>query len=91
MQKSELGHRAVDLALGKRVEGAVAAVLRNPDSVSHRYIVRTGDNHLDTRVQSYFRLSALVPIYLLRQSLQCGDVFDARTLSTKTWTDRQKI
>ena len=91
MQKIELGRKVMDLAFGKKVEGTVAAVLRNPDPASQRYVIRAGENLVDARVQSYYRLAALVPIYIPRPLLQPGDVFEARTLSARPWTDGQTI
>lgn len=81
----------MDLVFGKKVEGTVAAVLRNPDPSSQRYIVDTGENLVDTRVRSYFMMAPLVPVYLPRPLLQPGDIFDARTLSAGPWIDGQKI
>lgn len=81
----------MDLAFGKKVEGTVAAVLRNPDNISQRYIVSTQSGLVDTRVKSYFMLAPLVPIYFYRPPLRCGDIFDARTLSAHTWIDGQTI
>ncbi|MBP9716453.1 MAG: hypothetical protein KBD51_00765 [Candidatus Levybacteria bacterium] len=91
MQKGELGRRMSDFILGKKVEGTVAAVLRNPDPSSQRYIVDTGKNLMDTRVRSYFMMAPLIPVYFPRPPLQRGDVFDARTLSSRPWVDGQKI
>ncbi len=91
MQKSELGRKLMDFALGKKIEGTVAAVLRNPDPGSQRYIVDTGENLVDARVRSYHMMAPLVPIYFSRPTLQPGDIFDSRTLSARPWINGQII
>jgi len=91
MQKGELGRRVMDFAFGKKIEGTVAAVLRNPDPGSQRYIVDTGKDLIDAKIRSYHLMAPLVPVYFPRPPLQQGDIFDSRTLSARPWINGQII
>lgn len=90
----ELGNRAMDLALGPKVDGTVIGVLSDfvsPDNISFsRYVVEDQNNHLlEIRVSKASGINfGLTPaIGFENPNPSRGQTIKARIVSVKPWID----
>ncbi len=92
MKPIEFGSRIADFAFGKKVEGKVAAVIPSRIPTSDRYVVDTGQEHLDVHV---IRIENHDPVFLRSHTfhppLDRGQEISRRAFHIRPWVDGQAI
>lgn len=92
MNKAELANKAMDIVLGKKVEGRIAAVLPPLCQTHDRFIVDTGTEFLEVEALKSKTYVSIMPMPPLREPAPVRDEhFSRRGVVYRPWVDGQII